>query len=123
MVYTRQYYAGRPKTSLNSAALRRPAPESPIANTTCSTSPRAAAARTSSRNAAAARAGEGRRDHIYAPYYELGCDYFLVNVRPEIVFFSLGASDASAARFSTWSQPLTLRRMRMWRFVFAALMW
>ena len=26
---------------------------------------------------------------------------------PEIVFFSLGASDASAARFSTWSQPLT----------------
>ena len=31
--------AGRPKTSLNSAALRRPAPESPIAKTTCSTSP------------------------------------------------------------------------------------
>ena len=50
-------------------------------------------------------------------------DYFRVNVRPEIVFFSLGSPEESAARFSTWSQPLTLRRMRMWRFVFAALMW
>ena len=30
-----------------------------------------------------------------------GWNYFLVNVRPEIVFFSLGASDASAARFKT----------------------
>ena len=49
--------------------------------------------------------------------------YFRVNVRPEIVFFSLGSPEESAARFSTWSQPLTLRRMRMWRFVFAALMW
>ena len=46
-----------------------------------------------------------------------------MNVRPEIVFFSLGASDASAARLSTWSQPLTLRRMRMCRFVLAALMY
>ena len=37
--------------------------------------------------------------------------YFRVNVRPEIVFFSLGASDDRVARFSTWSQPLTLRRI------------
>ena len=46
---------------------------------------------------------EGRRDQILdAPYYELeGWTYFRVNVRPEIVFFSLGASDASAARFKT----------------------
>ena len=63
------------------------------------------------------------KETIDAILRQSGRTYFRVNVRPEIVFFSLGASDASAARFSTWSQPLTLRRMRMWRFVFAALMW
>ena len=39
-------------------------------------------------------------------------DYFRVNVRPEMVFFSLGASDASAARFSTWSQPRMKRTVK-----------
>ena len=63
------------------------------------------------------------KETIDAILRQSGRTYFRVNVRPEIVFFSLGASDDRVARFSTWSQPLTLRRMRMCRFVFAALMW
>ena len=46
-----------------------------------------------------------------------------VKVFPEDVFMSLGLSAVMIARLTIWIQLLTLRRMRMWRFVFAALMW
>ena len=41
------------------------------------------------------------KETIDAILRQSGWTYFRVNVRPEIVFFSLGASDASAARFKT----------------------
>ena len=41
------------------------------------------------------------KETIDAILRQSGRTYFRVKVRPEIVFFSLGASDASAARFKT----------------------